>query len=386
MMRNLPITRGARAFVRATILLMLPLVLATPPVSHAAAPGGPALVIEPGAVWTMGDFNTMSLGVNLLNSGTFNPSLYSRVFFVNGGDLLVTGVPAFWHVLMETPGTVTFAMPSSCNTLVMEQGKLILGGGDLTATTLLGGTYSSFVVTPDTTAHLVAPASSTTPTTFPVGQSVWNPITLQPTIGTDQFKVSVMDVPPTNGISPGMDLRRAWLVRQANAPGADGTILMDVQWALGEEGPGFVRATALAYQWMNGGWTPRPGVRAGEGFPPLVVDTLRTNDVGLWTLASPGTAGVETLEPAPGRVELAAATPNPCVRTSAIRYGLPREGHVTLAVFDVTGHRVATLVDGEQGPGWHVATFEASRMAAGIYFSRLECGGRALSQKLVVVR
>lgn len=357
-----------------------------PATAFATAPGGPALVIEQGAVWKMGDYNQINLGVNLLNSGTFDPSHYSQTHFSGGGDLLVTGVPAFWHLLMETPGTVTLDMPSSCNSLVMSQGRLILSGGDFVADNIMSGNVSSWVVTPDTTKRLVCTATAAAPVTFPVGKSSWNAITLRPSLGSDQFRVAVVDAPPGGGFPPGNGVNRAWLVRQSNAPGADGTIQMIMEWSPGQEGPGFNGPGALAYQWANGGWTPRPGVHHGERATFPRADTLLTSDVGYWTLATPGTTDAGELEGTPSGVELAPVAPNPCVRAGVIRYGLPKSGHVTLAVYDVAGHRIATLADGEQRAGWHEATFDASRIPAGIYFGRLAAAGRTHSTKWIVVR
>jgi len=88
----------------------------------------------------------------------------------------------------------------------------------------------------------------------------------------------------------------------------------------------------------------------------------------------------------PRGLELAQNSPNPCVRATTIRFGLPQRSSVSLGVYTVLGERVATLAQGEQGPGWHTATFDPGRLHGGIYFYRLDALGRTLSRKLVVVR
>jgi hypothetical protein len=59
---------------------------------------------------------------------------------------------------------------------------------------------------------------------------------------------------------------------------------------------------------------------------------------------------------------------------------------VRLAVYDLLGREVAVLVDGYQAPGEHHVTFDARRLASGIYFYRLIAGGQALSRKLVLLK
>jgi hypothetical protein len=48
---------------------------------------------------------------------------------------------------------------------------------------------------------------------------------------------------------------------------------------------------------------------------------------------------------------------------------------------------VASLVDGEVKAGYlQQATFDASRLATGLYFSRLETGGRMLTRRMMLVK
>jgi hypothetical protein len=68
-----------------------------------------------------------------------------------------------------------------------------------------------------------------------------------------------------------------------------------------------------------------------------------------------------------------------------MRYGLPREGRVRLAIYDLGGRRVATLVDGVQPAGMHEIAFRPVRRgAAQVYFYRYEGAGRVLTGKFAV--
>ncbi|MCL5020190.1 MAG: T9SS type A sorting domain-containing protein, partial [Bacteroidetes bacterium] len=67
--------------------------------------------------------------------------------------------------------------------------------------------------------------------------------------------------------------------------------------------------------------------------------------------------------------------PNPFNPTTKISYQMPRNGQVTLKVYDVLGRLVSTLVDGYQSAGVHTAQFNGDNLASGVYFYRLTAPG-----------
>jgi hypothetical protein len=73
--------------------------------------------------------------------------------------------------------------------------------------------------------------------------------------------------------------------------------------------------------------------------------------------------------------------PNPFNPSTKISYTLSTSGQVTLKIFDVLGREVATLVNEVRSEGKHEAVFNASALASGVYFCRIEIspieGGRA---------
>jgi hypothetical protein len=85
---------------------------------------------------------------------------------------------------------------------------------------------------------------------------------------------------------------------------------------------------------------------------------------------------------------LGAPAPNPA-RTGAgirLRFGLARPGHVELALHDVQGRRVASLVDAELAAGEHSARSPAVDLAPGVYLVRLSASGYQATRRLLVVR
>ena len=55
-----------------------------------------------------------------------------------------------------------------------------------------------------------------------------------------------------------------------------------------------------------------------------------------------------------------------------LRYALPKDSKVTLKIYNVLGQVVATLTDGVVSAGYQSAEWNASNVASGIYFYRIE--------------
>jgi hypothetical protein len=88
----------------------------------------------------------------------------------------------------------------------------------------------------------------------------------------------------------------------------------------------------------------------------------------------------------PERYVLEQNYPNPFNPATTIRYGLPTRAHVTLSVFNTLGQQVATLVQGEQEAGNHEVRFDATNLASGVYFYRLQTGDFVQSKRLLLLR
>ena len=91
----------------------------------------------------------------------------------------------------------------------------------------------------------------------------------------------------------------------------------------------------------------------------------------------------------PGEILLHANHPNPFAGGTTIQYALPRPVQVRLAIYDIAGRKVRTLVDGVQGPvesrvTWDGRDEKGGRLSAGVYFYRLEAGSTMLTRKMVL--
>jgi hypothetical protein len=100
----------------------------------------------------------------------------------------------------------------------------------------------------------------------------------------------------------------------------------------------------------------------------------------------PVDSGEGTESRLPGAVRLEQNYPNPVNPSTTIRFGLPADSQVRLVVHDVTGRRVATLVEGFRRAGSHEVLFDARGLPSGVYWYRLEAGDSVLAKRLVLLK
>jgi len=94
----------------------------------------------------------------------------------------------------------------------------------------------------------------------------------------------------------------------------------------------------------------------------------------------------------PSLFSLHPCRPNPFNPSTVIRYELPEADFVRLSVYDISGRDVSRVGFGESDlQGWreaglHEATFDGSKLAAGVYIAKLEAGDYVGIQKMVLLK
>jgi hypothetical protein len=83
--------------------------------------------------------------------------------------------------------------------------------------------------------------------------------------------------------------------------------------------------------------------------------------------------------------------PNPFNPTTNISFGVPIKTHVELSVYDLTGAKVATLMNNDLAPGNYDINFNGrdergQALASGIYFYRLRTDNQTLTKKMVLMK
>lgn len=109
-----------------------------------------------------------------------------------------------------------------------------------------------------------------------------------------------------------------------------------------------------------------------------------------WTAPAADLVHVDVLGPDRARLDSPAPNPTRSGETT-LRFTLPESEPVTLAVFDVTGRLVRTLVHAGLDAGWHSVRWDGrgtsgASVSPGVYFVRLRAGDHVQSRKLLVLR
>jgi len=78
--------------------------------------------------------------------------------------------------------------------------------------------------------------------------------------------------------------------------------------------------------------------------------------------------------------------PNPFNNSTKITYQIPRDEFVTLKVYDILGHEIATLVNEDKAPGSYSVTLNAANLPSGIYFYKLTAGRFSKTKKLILLK
>lgn len=78
--------------------------------------------------------------------------------------------------------------------------------------------------------------------------------------------------------------------------------------------------------------------------------------------------------------------PNPFNPSTRISFTLPQSGQTSLEVYDVTGRRVSTLVDGNLPRGAHSYQFNATHLTSGMYIYVLESSGMSMTRKMLLIK
>lgn len=78
----------------------------------------------------------------------------------------------------------------------------------------------------------------------------------------------------------------------------------------------------------------------------------------------------------PASFELNQNYPNPFNPGTKIDYSIPNDGKVKLIIYDAMGKEVKRLIDNNQSAGYYTIDFNASGLASGIYYYRLEVNGQ----------
>ncbi len=137
---------------------------------------------------------------------------------------------------------------------------------------------------------------------------------------------------------------------------------------------------------------------ADNGLPSVSIWQIRvvgdrviiaTHGRGVWSVDQALSVAVEEgPEPTslPSAVSLAQNYPNPFNPQTTISFTLSETESVSLAVYDITGRKIATLLKDRMPPGSHSVNFDASNLASGTYLYRLKVGEITKTKTMILIK
>jgi hypothetical protein len=88
----------------------------------------------------------------------------------------------------------------------------------------------------------------------------------------------------------------------------------------------------------------------------------------------------------PREFRVSAAFPNPFNSTSSFELALPAAEHVRATIHNITGQRVAELVNARVAAGYHHLNWDARSFASGLYILCVQAADYVSAQKLLLIR
>ena len=155
---------------------------------------------------------------------------------------------------------------------------------------------------------------------------------------------------------------------------------------------------ASEYGYVNGIFLPGRGFLNVTVSPENVkIDYIRTylpseenatrknGEIAYSYVLFPGTTGTSKNLPSPVNNYFEQIFPNPFSGSTSFRYKIDRPVDVGLVISDLTGTRVASLVNQKQQEGYYTATFDAQRLnlPSGIYIARFSAGDYTKNIRLI---
>ena len=116
------------------------------------------------------------------------------------------------------------------------------------------------------------------------------------------------------------------------------------------------------------------------------ITAMNITDVQIDTGTISGVDNLNGTDGLPTVYSLSQNYPNPFNPTTTIKFGIPQAGDVSLVVYDILGRKVAELLHGNLAAGYHTVNFNASNLASGVYFYRIEAGNFVSVKKLMLLK
>ena len=88
----------------------------------------------------------------------------------------------------------------------------------------------------------------------------------------------------------------------------------------------------------------------------------------------------------PKEFNLSQNFPNPFNPVTKINFALPKQGFVSLKIYDITGREVQTLVSEVKQAGYYSVDFNGSSLSSGVYFYRIQSNNFVSVKRMVLIK
>jgi hypothetical protein len=195
------------------------------------------------------------------------------------------------------------------------------------------------------------------------------------------------DITTFKAISP-VDLG-AILVQITHQPGITLTPTKTGDFTIAYNDDGHV-LSVLAY-------LPDNNVKVTAGTASLFTVNAKQNEITVTELSASDAAGrlinavYNIVVPIPETFELAQNYPNPFNSTTQISFGLPQASDVRLDIYNLTGQKVGTIIDGHFEAGQYNVTWNGidnagQVVSSGVYFYKLNAGAEIKTMKMTLLK
>jgi len=160
----------------------------------------------------------------------------------------------------------------------------------------------------------------------------------------------------------------------------------------GGSGLGYLSGDGIRRCWLSGNgenWDPM-----APSFTMAVTPVFATSKAvtDVLVLALPTHDARKPVLPAVTSSSLfLAASPNPFNPQTEFRFEVPTAGVASLAIFDISGRKIADLLSGHLAQGthtvaWNGRTHGGRGVASGVYFARLQIGTESVNRRVVLIK
>ncbi|MFA7360873.1 MAG: T9SS type A sorting domain-containing protein [Candidatus Kapaibacterium sp.] len=152
--------------------------------------------------------------------------------------------------------------------------------------------------------------------------------------------------------------------------------------------------------WSPVAFSQKPPCWSDRGYIPTLVEYYNTgNDLGVVWVGQDGAdrkvyydryAAVTRISNneniVPEDYSLGQNYPNPFNPQTMIDFAIPKNGMVSIILYDVTGKEIATILNREMTKGSYTVDFNASSISTGVYFYKLVSGNFTATKKMMVIK